>query len=80
MNWKIGEKGQALIAFVRRLTELRHGHEILRRNRFLRGQYNEKLGVKDVTWINALGEEMQEEQCALHASPEVRAALADRTG
>jgi glycogen operon protein len=61
VNWEIGEKGQALIAFVRKLTELRHGHAILRRNRFLRGKYNEELGVKDVTWINASGAEMQEE-------------------
>lgn len=62
VNWKIAEKGQALIAFVRKLTELRHSHAILRRNRFLRGEYNQELGVKDVTWINACGKEMQEGQ------------------
>ncbi len=62
IDWQIAGKGQALIAFVRKLTKLRHGHAILRRNRFLRGEYNQELGVKDVTWINASGEEMQDEQ------------------
>jgi isoamylase len=32
---------------------------VLRRTRFLTGEYNEELGVKDVTWINANGSEMQ---------------------
>ena len=32
---------------------------MLRRTRFLTSEYNEELGVKDVTWINANGTEMQ---------------------
>ncbi len=32
---------------------------MLRRTRFLTGVYNEELGVKDVTWINANGSEMR---------------------
>jgi isoamylase len=62
LNWKIEEKGQSLIAFVKHLTKLRHDFAILRRNRFLTGDYNEELGVKDVTWINASGAEMKTEQ------------------
>jgi glycogen operon protein len=34
---------------------------VLRRNRFLTGDYDETLGVRDVTWINAAGREMQAE-------------------
>ena len=34
----------------------------MRRNRFLTGDYNEDLGVKDVTWINASGAEMKDYQ------------------
>ena len=45
---------------MRKLTALRHNYPILRRNLFLTGQYNEELGVKDVTWINANGAEMQD--------------------
>ena len=45
--------------FTQKLTGLRHKYPILRRTRFLTGAYNEELGVKDVTWINANGAEMQ---------------------
>jgi isoamylase len=62
VDWEIADEGRALIAFVRKLTKLRHEHAILRRNRFLRGEYNQELGIKDVTWINACGVEMQDEQ------------------
>ena len=62
LNWNIDEKGSALIQFVRKLTGLRHKYPILRRNRFLTGQYIEEVGVKDVTWINANGSEMTQEQ------------------
>jgi len=64
VNWDIGEEGQRLIRFAQRLTALRHKYPILRRNRFLTGVYNEELGVKDVTWINASGAEMKPEDWA----------------
>jgi glycogen operon protein len=59
LDWNIEQKGQALIRFVQRLTGLRHAYPILRRNRFLTGDYNAALDVKDVVWINANGSEMQ---------------------
>ncbi|SDB73223.1 glycogen debranching protein GlgX [Belnapia rosea] len=60
LNWDIGEEGQALVSFVQRLTALRRTYPMLRRSRFLSGTYNEELDVKDVTWINANGSEMQD--------------------
>ncbi len=60
LNWNIEEKGQSLITFVKKLTDMRHKYPILRRNLFLNGHYDEDLGVKDVTWINANGSEMQD--------------------
>jgi isoamylase len=62
LNWDIKDKGNHLIEFVKRLTALRHKYPILRRDRFLSGEYVEELGVKDVTWINANGSEMQDKQ------------------
>jgi isoamylase len=62
VNWEIGEKGASLIRFVQKLTALRHKYPILRRNRFLTGKYVEEVGAKDVTWINANGVEMTQEQ------------------
>jgi pullulanase/glycogen debranching enzyme len=61
INWEIEEKGRSLIEFVQQLTRLRHNYPILRRSRFLTGEYNEELDVRDVTWINASGAEMPDE-------------------
>ena len=62
VNWDIGEKGGSLIRFVQKLTALRRKYPILRRNRFLTGKYVEEVGAKDITWINANGAEMSQEQ------------------
>ena len=60
LNWELKDKGEHLIEFVRQLTRLRHKFPMLRRNRYCTGAYNEELGVKDLTWINANGKEMQD--------------------
>jgi isoamylase len=61
VNWELLEKNRHLATFARRLMRMRHKYPILRRNLFLTGQYNEELGVKDLTWINANGSEMEQE-------------------
>jgi len=60
LDWNLSAKGESLLGFTRTLCELRHKYPILRRNRFLTGAYDEELEVKDLTWISASGEEMQE--------------------
>jgi isoamylase len=60
VDWGLAEKNGSLIDFVRKLTGLRHKYPVLRRSRFLTGEYIEELGVKDVTWINANGTEMDD--------------------
>ena len=62
VDWNITEDGAALIEFVRRLIALRHAFPILRRSRFLTGEYNEELDVKDVRWITPAATEMEAEQ------------------
>jgi glycogen operon protein len=61
VDWNHDRRARRLADFVRKLTGLRHQYPILRRTRFLTGEYSEELGVKDVSWINANGEEMREE-------------------
>jgi isoamylase len=61
VHWNFDEAARAQIAFVGRLTALRRDYPILRRSRFLTGEYNAELDVKDVTWIDASGIEMREE-------------------
>ena len=48
-----------IIVFTRKLIRLRDSLPVLRRGRFLTAEYNSELEVKDVTWINASGNEMQ---------------------
>jgi isoamylase len=55
----ITEQGRSLIVFTRKLIRLRDSLPVLRRGRFLTAEYNSELEVKDVTWINASGNEMQ---------------------
>jgi glycogen operon protein len=61
VNWEHDDRERRLINFVRKLTGLREKYPILRRARWLTGRYSEELEVKDVTWINADGNEMREE-------------------
>jgi glycogen operon protein len=62
VNWDWDEDGKALHDFVQKLIKVRMKYPILRRGRFLVGEYNEELGVKDVTWLSPSGEEMTIEQ------------------
>ncbi|MFL5237011.1 MAG: glycogen debranching protein GlgX [Rhizomicrobium sp.] len=61
-NWDMKERGEELIDFTRKLIALREQYPTLRRTRFFTGEYNEELGVRDVTWINASGSEMSAEE------------------
>jgi isoamylase len=60
LDWNPHEEGVPLSNFVRKLILLRRSFPILRRTRFLGTQWNEALEVKDLTWINASGNEMRE--------------------
>ena len=62
MDWNIGEDGAALIEFVRRLIALRQAFPILRRSRFLTGEYNADLDVKDVRWLTPSATDIEPEQ------------------
>ncbi len=60
LNWDLKDRGESLIRFVRRVVSLRRRYPILRRNRFLTGAQDEEVAIKDLTWINANGSEMQD--------------------
>ncbi|OWT69172.1 MULTISPECIES: glycogen debranching protein GlgX [unclassified Achromobacter] len=64
VNWDIGEDGQGLIDFVRKLTTLRHTLPVLRRGRFLTGDYDEGMDVADVKWLSSAGQVLTDEQWA----------------
>jgi isoamylase len=58
VDWKLTNDGESLQRFTERLIRLRKEYPILRRNRFLTGNWNEELGLKDATWVNPSGKEM----------------------
>ncbi|MGE5093591.1 MAG: glycogen debranching protein GlgX, partial [Betaproteobacteria bacterium] len=62
VDWKHGGRAQRLIEFTRGLTELRHRFPILRRVRWLSGEFDPELEVRDVTWIAANGQAKTDEQ------------------
>lgn len=59
-DWDALEANRDLYAFTRHLLALRKRYPILRRNLFLTGEVDEELGVRDLTWINANGSEMDD--------------------
>ncbi|MEL7941620.1 MULTISPECIES: glycogen debranching protein GlgX [Pseudomonas] len=61
IDWNLDDEGRQLQAFTRYLIRLRRRYPILRRGRFLVGEYNAELGVKDVTWLAPDGREMTQE-------------------
>ena len=58
-DWTLRDTYADLVAFVQNLTRIRKAFPILRRGRFLTGAYDEALDVKDVTWIDSDGSELQ---------------------
>jgi isoamylase len=51
-----------LTEFVKNLTTLRHRLPVLRRGRFLTGEYNAALEVTDTRWLSPTGEDLSQEQ------------------
>ncbi|MBV8778348.1 MAG: glycogen debranching protein GlgX [Alphaproteobacteria bacterium] len=63
LDWDAADRGKAIAAFVKEAIRLRLKYPVLRRSRFVNG-VPDNDGIKDVTWINAAGVEMQEEHWA----------------
>ncbi|MPR10853.1 glycogen debranching protein GlgX [Microvirga tunisiensis] len=59
LDWeRIDPDQRCLAEFVQKLLAIRRALPMLRRGRFLTGEYDEELGVKDVTWLTPAGDEM----------------------
>jgi glycogen operon protein len=64
VNWNVDERGKELIRFVKKLIAVRSALPVLRRSRFLTGEWNEELQVKEVRWLSPDGTDMTEDQWA----------------
>ncbi len=61
IDWSLDQEGKSMVEFTQMVIMLRQALPMLRRGRFLTGDYDEVIGGKDVTWINPSGQEMNEE-------------------
>jgi isoamylase len=62
IDWHMGARGEALTRFAARVSALRRRFPLLTRGRFLNGEWDETLGLKDVTWLAPDATEMADEQ------------------
>jgi isoamylase len=63
LDWEgIDSDGWSLRDFTQHLIQIRQRQPLFHRGRFLTGSFNEELEVKDVTWFDPSGSEMQSEQ------------------
>ena len=60
-DWNMTRAARKLLAFTKRVIQLRRDYPILRRSRFLTGAHDAHLDIRDVIWINAGGHEMTQE-------------------
>ncbi len=60
----INQPAASLGQFTQRVIALRRALPMLRRGRFLTGQIDEELGVKDAAWLSPAGTEMNEQNWA----------------
>jgi glycogen operon protein len=58
LDWNFNGRGRDLLAFTRRLIELRKRHPVLRRRLFFYGRRIHGSEVKDVSWFRPDGREM----------------------
>ena len=62
VDWSLADRNFAQVNFVRELMHLRARYPILRRSRFLSAKENPAIGLKEITWVNASGQEMEDGQ------------------
>ncbi|MCB8888897.1 glycogen debranching protein GlgX [Vreelandella malpeensis] len=62
LDWNLDGDAHAMIEYLRRVIALRLRYPMLRRGRFLSGEYDEAMGLKEVTWLAPEGEEMSVER------------------
>jgi glycogen operon protein len=62
MDWSLAEKSADLLAFTRRVTQLRKDHPVFRRRRFFEGRpvrHGDEIG--DIAWFTPAGQAMSQD-------------------
>ena len=58
VDWELDDERRELLAFTRRVLQLRRENPVLRRHNFFSGEFGADGALNDVTWLNAEGKEM----------------------
>lgn len=66
LSWKRTPEEVAQMEFTSRLIAFRHEHPIFRRPKFFYGRKVRGADVKDIMWLNPLGQEMNDEEWNTH--------------
>src|SRR5437879_12133041 len=61
-DWELDVRAEALLAFTRRLIELRRAHPVFRRRRFFQGRPIHGSFLADVGWLAPDGHAMTEQE------------------
>ncbi|HEU5014671.1 MAG TPA: glycogen debranching protein GlgX [Roseiflexaceae bacterium] len=62
VDWNLSEDGQALLAFTRKLIEIRKAHPVLHRRSFFQGRSIHGLQISDIDWFRPDGQQMSDEE------------------
>ncbi|HYD18622.1 MAG TPA: glycogen debranching protein GlgX [Patescibacteria group bacterium] len=62
LDWSYPPEAVAMTDFVRKVTGLRKKYPVLRRARYLMGTYDPEKELSEISWINANGDIMTDEQ------------------
>ena len=61
INWELSAENKALLEFAHRLIALRKEQPVLKRRNFFQGRKIRGADVKDITWFEPAGKEMNDE-------------------
>jgi isoamylase len=64
VDWRLDDAGRELLAFTRRLIEIRKAHPALHRRSFFQGRSIHGPEVRDIEWFRPDGQEMSDEEWA----------------
>ena len=59
-DWQLDERRRDFLEFVRYVVKLRREHPVLRRRRFFQGRPIRGSGIKDISWFEPSGKEMDD--------------------
>lgn len=62
LAWDLNEEETQFLEFCRTVIKTWHDHPVLRRRKFFQGRRIRGVGVKDIAWLAATGEELTDEQ------------------